>query len=104
MLWSIGKDNNNCKLIGYNTQTSDNQKDLSIYNRSNGTNTTCDNNLSPDYHNDAWTNAKIIFDGSKITLTVGTTILTCNSTYTTNICKMYSYSKSRLRNIRITSL
>lgn len=104
LLWNIGTDINNCKLIGYNSQVSDDQKDLAIFNRINGTNTTCDNNLSPDYNNDAWTNAEITFDGLTITLTVGNTILTCNSTHVTNICKIYSYSKSRLRNIRISAI
>ena len=104
LLFSIGQDSNNCKLIGYNTNNTGSEKDLQIYNRSSGSNSNCQKTTTPDYNNEEWTSAKITFNGSKIIFEVGSTVLECNDNYATNIFKIYSNTYSYLKNIKVKAL
>lgn len=103
LLWCIGASTTDCLLVGWDSGSASSDKNMRIYRRSGSSNTSVTNNTSPNYNNGEWTEAKITFDGTNCTFTIGSTSISTTLS-SVSIIQNYATSNVKLTDFKIRKL
>ena len=103
LLWCIGASTTDCLLVGWDSGSASGDKNMRIYRRSGSTNTSVQNNTSPNYNNGEWNTATITYDGTNLTFTIGSTSISTTLS-SVSIIQNYTTSNSKITDLKIRKL
>ena len=103
LLIEFGTSKSDTLLCGWDEGNYTYLKNVRIYRRSGSSNTSVQNNTTPDYNNEEWIDFKLRFENGTVTLTIGGTSISTSRSSVSRIGN-YDSSTSRLSEMQIRTL